>query len=339
MSDAEVSGPREEVTVAIPTVGRPEMLARALRSVLTQSGCRVQVVVSDNAADVDLGALVPDLEDPRVLLQRHPARVPMTDNWNSCLDVALGDFFLLLSDDDVIAPGALAALRTGFRGRDGRDDPQVGAVYGRTLITDEGGAALWTSLRGVADEPAAAFARALARHRRAIYLCSTMLRTGELRRVGGYDQARFGPAADLGASLQVAFACGRVRWTDTVVSAYTEHTSSTTSRLAIEEWAKAVTSIGALLQDGSHGTGTLSDREVREFVAYGVMDIARASGKASERGVLSAWLRAERARRAAHCQASATASLRLVAKVLYLRAGELLGRSAPRASADRESDT
>jgi glycosyltransferase involved in cell wall biosynthesis len=334
--NAGASRPPAAVTVAIPTVGRPRLLATALHSVLAQAGVDLQVVVSDNAAEEDLRACIPELADRRVHLQRHETRLSMTENWNSCLEAAHGEFFLLLSDDDMLAPGALAALLAVLPRARGGAHRETGLVYGRTSIVDESGRRLWTSLEGVADEPADVFAGALASHRRALYLCSTMLRTSALREAGGYDGARFGPAADLGASLSVAFACGRVGYTEAVVSSYTEHTASSTSALSVREWTQAIAAIGDLLRQNCDAGGVLRERDIREFVAYGVMDVVRATTPPAEQGILKTWARAERTRREAGLPPSVRASGRLCAKLVYLRGGDLLSRARRHAASVRE---
>jgi hypothetical protein len=67
-----------------------------------------EVVVSDNASDIDVTAYVASLRDPRIRALRIDRVVPVTDNWNASLEEATGDYFVMLGDDDALVPGALA---------------------------------------------------------------------------------------------------------------------------------------------------------------------------------------------------------------------------------------
>ncbi|MCI4430000.1 MAG: glycosyltransferase family 2 protein [Burkholderiales bacterium] len=102
-----------KVTIAIPTFRRPEMLRRALESVVRQNYAPLEVIVADNATEGDAVASViasfhGRIEDLRYV--RHEQNIGALDNFMFCLTQASGDYFMWLADDDELAADSIAAL-------------------------------------------------------------------------------------------------------------------------------------------------------------------------------------------------------------------------------------
>lgn len=91
----------------IPSKNRLELLAHAVESILRQDYEDFEIVISDNASEQDYAGYVQRIGDQRIVYRRLPAPVPVTDNWNSALELARGDYVLMLGDDDALAPGFL----------------------------------------------------------------------------------------------------------------------------------------------------------------------------------------------------------------------------------------
>jgi hypothetical protein len=159
-------------------------------------------------------------------------------------------------------------------------------------------------------------------HRRTIYPCATLLRTGDLRRAGGYDGGRFGPAADLGAALTAGLARGYVAGTDSVVCRYTEHAANLTGTLKLREWERALGEVHLLITSGvrlSSARSAALDRAADRFLEYFVMDVAGKQALLGGNGFRASWEVAQRARSCVSAGPSLRSSLRIVAKLAYLR--------------------
>lgn len=91
------------VTFGIPSYDSP-YFEQALRSVLSQTMSDLEVVVSDDGHREETRAIVERIGDPRVRYvdADGPSGVPA--NWNRCLRLATGTYFVLLPDDDVLLP-------------------------------------------------------------------------------------------------------------------------------------------------------------------------------------------------------------------------------------------
>lgn len=117
---------RATFSVAIPCYNYARFLERCVGSVLEQRDVRVDVLIIDDCSTDDSEAVGRRLaEDPRVTYRRHEANEGHIATFNEGVDWAANDFFLLLSADDLVAPGAFARAATVFERH-----PGVGLVYG-----------------------------------------------------------------------------------------------------------------------------------------------------------------------------------------------------------------
>jgi glycosyltransferase involved in cell wall biosynthesis len=95
-------------SVLLPTRNRLDLLRLAIESVRLQDYSEWEIVVSDNASADDVCAYVASLRDPRILCHRTECLLPVTDNWNAALDRSMGDYLIMLGDDDGLMQGCLA---------------------------------------------------------------------------------------------------------------------------------------------------------------------------------------------------------------------------------------
>lgn len=121
------------VSVVIPHYNYGTYLATSLGSVLGQEGVDVEVIVVDDrstdGSDDVARALV--ATDPRVTLVAHETNMRHIATYNDGLGRATGEYVVLLSADDALAPGALARAVAIMEA-----DPAVGLVYGRVQDFD-----------------------------------------------------------------------------------------------------------------------------------------------------------------------------------------------------------
>ena len=97
-------------SILLPTRNRLDLLKLAIESVRRQDYEDWEIVVSDNASVDDISAFVLGLRDARLRARRSEQLIPVTDNWNASVDMARGDYVIMLGDDDALLPGALRAL-------------------------------------------------------------------------------------------------------------------------------------------------------------------------------------------------------------------------------------
>jgi glycosyltransferase involved in cell wall biosynthesis len=97
------------VTVVIPTRDRPDLLALTLRSVLSQKGVDIDVIVVDDGDGPETAAFVEAAGDRRVQLLRNTGPRGVSGARNSGVAAAREGWVAFCDDDDLWAPDKLAA--------------------------------------------------------------------------------------------------------------------------------------------------------------------------------------------------------------------------------------
>lgn len=118
---------RPLVSVVIPCYNYKRFLPGAVESVLTQADVELDVVIVDDASTDGSGELALELAcaDPRVRAVLHTENHGHIATYNDGLARVLGDYVVLLSADDLLAPGSLARATALME-----KHADVGLVYG-----------------------------------------------------------------------------------------------------------------------------------------------------------------------------------------------------------------
>jgi len=106
------------LSLCVPTYNRASLLAQALGAILAQvtpaMAGLVEVVVLDNASPDETPQVVAraqaDFPGAAVRYVRRPENIGCDANFTDAPNQAAGEFVYLLSDDDVLLPGAVATL-------------------------------------------------------------------------------------------------------------------------------------------------------------------------------------------------------------------------------------
>ncbi|MDU0294109.1 glycosyltransferase [Saccharothrix longispora] len=200
-----MTGPstRPAVDVVIPCYNYARFLRSCVRSVLDQPGVDVRVLVIDDTSTDDTPEVVAELtRDPRVEGRRHEVNKGHIATYNEgLLEWAKADYTVLLSADDLLAPGSLARAAAVFEA-----NPNVGMVYGRVVyyrdqdrlpkvVTPPAGTTVWSGVDWIE-----------ARCRTGQNVLSSpeaVVRTSVQQRVGGY-RADLPHAGDLEMWMRIA---------------------------------------------------------------------------------------------------------------------------------------
>jgi len=124
------------VTLAVPTLNRTTYLRQALESVLAQDYPNLDILISDNGSSNDTPEFARSIVngDPRVRFRRNDATVPIDDHFNQLVQEVRGDYFLVVCDDDAIAPTFVSeAMGVATR------HPDINVVVSVNVTMDQGG--------------------------------------------------------------------------------------------------------------------------------------------------------------------------------------------------------
>ena len=182
-----------QVSVIIPTRDRWTLLGRSLRCALSQEDVDLEVVVVDDGSRDGPPREMPELRDPRVRLLRHETSQGVARARNRAIAHAAGDWLAFLDDDDLWAPGKLAAQVAAG------EAAGAGFVYTGTV---------WLNGEGVAGaiyeaSPAETVAKSL-RQANVVGGPSAIMAATEAVRVAGAFDTSFSVMADWDLWLRLA---------------------------------------------------------------------------------------------------------------------------------------
>jgi len=124
-------GPTVSVTIA--TRNRPQLLRRAIDSVLGQSYPQFELVVVDDSDGDETAILLAGIDDSRLRAIRTPARQRAGAAYNLGLNTATGEIIAFLDDDNLMHREWLRSVVWAFASY-----PDVDALYGARINEDAG---------------------------------------------------------------------------------------------------------------------------------------------------------------------------------------------------------
>jgi glycosyltransferase involved in cell wall biosynthesis len=130
-----MSGNLNSIDVVVPCYNYGRYLRSCVRSILDQSGVSVRVLIIDDASSDETAHVGQALvkEDSRVTFWSHSVNRGNINTYNEGIQWASAEYFLLLSADDWLLPGALARALKVFQ-----DHPEVVLVHGRAVVARVG---------------------------------------------------------------------------------------------------------------------------------------------------------------------------------------------------------
>jgi len=89
-------------SIVIPAYNQPELLQRAVESVLQQQGVRFEVIISDDSTNHLIAQYAEQLANPLVRYLHHDEPGTPVDNWNFGLQAATGDYVIIMHHDEAM---------------------------------------------------------------------------------------------------------------------------------------------------------------------------------------------------------------------------------------------
>jgi glycosyltransferase involved in cell wall biosynthesis len=175
------------VDVVIPCYNYARFLPSAVQSALDQKGVDVRVLVIDDASPDNTSEVGEALarRDSRVTFRRHVVNCGHIASYNEGLmEWAAAEYSLMLSADDMAAPGAFARAAASMDRR-----PEVGMTYGMALVVSDDRMAATTAVDQSSDYRVVSsreFLQYCFEYGNAVETPTAIVRTSVQQRVGGY---------------------------------------------------------------------------------------------------------------------------------------------------------
>ncbi len=122
------------ISVCIPVFDGANFIRESVESILNQTEKNFELLVVDNCSTDQTVKIVAGYDDPRIRLCVNPRNVGLIANFNKCIELAKGDFIVLLPHDDVLLPTALEAFSQALLA-----DSDIGLAYSSFYSIDERG--------------------------------------------------------------------------------------------------------------------------------------------------------------------------------------------------------
>lgn len=239
------------VTIAIPTYNRVDLLRRCVKSVLNQNYKNIEVCISDNASTDRTYEFIEELKgDIRIKSYRSPVNQGMVANWDKCLSMSNGEYFLMMSDDDAfLEENAVTKFVEAYRANNSKD---IGFIFSNICIESSDG-----KLTDVESQFSAMdfeFNDLIYQFYEGnvpIYPCATMFRRSDILSKGGYGVfgAKLGVDACMWISMLLKYS--KARYIPNQLTLYRNHQSLTTSPVKI--WKNDYTIIKNLILKEDYG--------------------------------------------------------------------------------------
>ncbi len=119
-----------DISVVIPTYNRAEQLSEALRSVIAQENCVLEIIVVDDTVDQSARSIVSQFQHPKLqyVANPHPSGGFPSRVRNLGATFATGRFVHFLDDDDRVPAALYPDVVRYFD-----ENPGVGVVFGQVI--------------------------------------------------------------------------------------------------------------------------------------------------------------------------------------------------------------
>ena len=88
------------ISIITPVYNRPELLRKAIQSVLGQTYNNFEYIIVDDASSEDIKSVVESFKDKRIKYLRHPVNKMMAASYNTGIKESKGEFIAFLESDD-----------------------------------------------------------------------------------------------------------------------------------------------------------------------------------------------------------------------------------------------
>lgn len=106
-----------ELSICIPTYNREDYIAQTIESVLSQTNNNIEIVISDNASTDNTMEIINKYQTNNTQIVVHSFSINMgaDTNFQKLIELAKGDYCLILGSDDVLKKGAIDAFLKEIR--------------------------------------------------------------------------------------------------------------------------------------------------------------------------------------------------------------------------------
>jgi glycosyltransferase involved in cell wall biosynthesis len=135
------------ISVCIPVYNGDNYIRESIDSILNQTERNFELLVVDNCSTDQTLSIVAEYKDPRIRVFVNEWNLGADANFNRCIELAKGEFIVLMPHDDVLMPTMLETFSKPLI-----SDPEVGLAYSSYYVIDGRGKKLCLSSGDAEDK-------------------------------------------------------------------------------------------------------------------------------------------------------------------------------------------
>lgn len=122
------------ISVCIPVFNGENYIRESINSVLRQTERHFELIVVDNCSTDHTLEIVASYNDPRINVFKNASNIGSISNFNRCIELANGEYFVLLPHDDILMPTMLEIFSKPLIA-----DHEIGLAYSSYYTLNEKG--------------------------------------------------------------------------------------------------------------------------------------------------------------------------------------------------------
>ena len=122
----------EKISICIPTYNRARYLETLLDILINLPKQNYELIVVDNKSTDNTFELLKNKKYQNVKFFQNPKNLGMVNNWNRCIELASGDYIIIVHDDDIVTPNLFIEYRKILK-----KYPDVDLIFSYAGIIDE----------------------------------------------------------------------------------------------------------------------------------------------------------------------------------------------------------
>ncbi len=220
------------VTIAIPTYNRADAyLKGVIQCALDQTYSNIEILISDNCSTDNTESLVKSFKDARIRYVKQKDNIGPNNNFNFCVMNAIGVYFLLLHDDDLIDHDFIEVCINAAK-----INPNVGLIRTGMRRIDSEGKVIGEKENLVGGLPLDQFFLGWFNGKTPMHLCSTLFNTNKLIKIGGF-KSKNNLFQDVFAEVILAAKFGRIDIRD-IKASFRTHPDQNTNSANVKAWCE-----------------------------------------------------------------------------------------------------
>jgi glycosyltransferase involved in cell wall biosynthesis len=223
-------------SIGIP-VYKAKFLKECIESILSQTYKNFELIILNDASPENIEEIVSCYNDKRILYfenEKNIGAINVVQNWNKCLELSTGDYFVCMGDDDVLYPNYLQCFVDVII-----EYPELDVFHCRVLVVNEQSKPVNITTLCPKYEDIYNYLISCLKHEREQFVGDFIYKRSTLLEKGGYYSLPLAWCSDYLTSF-IAVQDKGIAYIQEPVFHYRNHSQSITSTGPIELKRKAV---------------------------------------------------------------------------------------------------